>query len=105
MTVWDAGTELEDFAFSAGNPIGGITDPAGDAPGGTAQGGVITEVAGADPYASFANAPGGFDSTTLDFNATGSPIGTITVTVVPEPGTVMLLGVASIAVALRRRRG
>ena len=103
-TVWDAGTELEDFAFSAGNPIAGITDPAGDAPNGTAQNGVISEVTGADPFPGFANAPAGFDSTAFDFNNAGAPIATITLTVVPEPSTAVLLGFAGLGFVIRRRR-
>jgi len=103
-TVWDAGTELEDFAFSAGNPIGGITDPAGDAPAGTDQGGLISQVTGSDPFAAFANAPSGFDSSALDFNNAGGPIGTITLTIVPEPGSAALLAFAGLAFLRRRRR-
>lgn len=102
-TVWDAGTELEDFAFSAGNPIGGITDPAGDAPNGTAQGGVISVADGTDPFSVFANAPAGFDTAGFDFNA-GGPIATVTLTVVPEPSTAAFLGLVGLGILMRRRR-
>ena len=100
-TVWDAGTELEDFAFSAGNPIIGVST-AGDAPNGTDQGGVVTMVTGPDPFAAFANIPNGYDTTAVDF--TGASVASITLTVVPEPSTALLGGLAGSFLLLRRRR-
>lgn len=98
-TVWDAGTELEDFAFSAGNPLFGI--PAGDAGAGTAQNGVVSALSGSNPFGTFASQPVGFDSSSLNFS--GGPVGTFTLTVVPEPST-SLLGVAGVLGLLARRR-
>ncbi len=99
MNVWDAGTELEDFATSAGNPLLGIPD--GNAAAGTAQGGVISLVTAANPFASFDNQPGGFNAAALNF--TGNPVGSFTLTVVPEPGTAVL-GAVAVLPLLRRRR-
>ncbi|MGJ8678073.1 MAG: spondin domain-containing protein [Akkermansiaceae bacterium] len=105
-TVWDAGTELEDFAFSAGNPIvgsgAGLNIPAGDAANGTDQNGVISVVTAADPFSAFANQPAGFDSSLLDFS--GGNIGTFTLTVVPEPSSLLLSGFGLISLLSRRRR-
>ena len=98
--AWDAGTELEDFAFSAGNPLAGIPD--GDAPNGTTQNGVIGAITGPDPFASFANIPSGYDTTALDF--TNGPFATITLQTVPEPNTSALLGLPILLAAIRRRR-
>lgn len=105
LTVWDAGTELEDFDFSAGNGLFGVGG-AGDAPNGTAQGGVVSEVTGANPFGVFANGDGAFDRTTLDFS--GAQIATIDLTVVPtpavpEPSTGLLL-IASLGAFIFRRR-
>ncbi len=99
-TVWNAGTELEDFAFSAGNPLFGI--PAGNDSLGTAEGGVIGVRTGANPFAAFASQPPGFDPNSLDF--TGGPVGRFTLTVVPETGAASLLGLAGLAALSRRRR-
>lgn len=100
MNVWDAGTELEDFATSAGNPLLGLPD--GNAAGGTAQGGVVSLVTAPNPFASFANQPGGFNPAALNF--TGNPVGSFTLTVVPEPGTAMLAAVAALPLLRRRRK-
>ena len=100
-TVWDAGTELEDFAFSAGNPIIGVST-VGDAPNGTAQNGTIAAVTGPDPFGAFANIPAGFDTSAVDF--TGGNVASITLTVVPEPSTSILGACAAGMLILRRRR-
>jgi len=103
-SVWDAGTELEDFDFAAGNPLVGITNPGDGGPdSGADQGGVVSLVGGPDPFASFANLePAGFDTAGIDFS--GGPVARVTLTVVPEPssGAMALLGAALIVV--RRRR-
>lgn len=102
-TIWNAGTEMEDFAYSAGNPLVGITTSA-DTPGGTTEGGVVSAVTGADPYAAFANLqPIDFDTMAID--PAGSVIGRVTLTVVPEPSTAALLGlgIAAFGMTLRRR--
>ncbi len=104
FTVYDAGTEVEDFAFGPGNGLVGITTAATPS-GGTATSDPIGVVAGPDPFASFLNLePASFDTTTIDF--TGGAIATLTVRVVPEPSTWMLALTAGTVglVALRRRR-
>jgi len=102
-TVYDAGTEAEDFAFSPGNPLIEVTT-VGDAPGGTATADPISMVTGADPFGAFANIPQGFDTTEFDFNASDTPLGRITITVVPEPSSALLTALGLLAAATRRRR-
>jgi hypothetical protein len=65
-TINDAGTEINDFLFSPGNPIFGIA--AGNAQGGTVENGVITNVGG-DPFAEFLNNRG--TGGALNFNDLG----------------------------------
>lgn len=100
--VYDAGTELEDFAFSPGNGMLGVTTPA-DLAGGTDQNGVVSLVTGPDPFAAFANPSPGFDSTAFDFTQPDTVLRTFTLTVVPEPSTAMM-GLLAILPMLRRRR-
>ena len=83
-TINDAGTEINDFAFSPNPPPFGI--PAGDAPGGADEGGVVTNVVG-DPFAGFLSQPGG-DLSILNFNDAAlypNGIATVTLSVVPAP--------------------
>lgn len=99
----DAGTEVNDFDTSAGNPLVGI--PNGDAGMGADQNGVNANVV--DPYANFLNSPGGFDFTNLNFNdAALYPTGlaTVTISVVPEPASLGLLTLPAAGMLLRRRR-
>lgn len=103
VNVWDGGTELEDFDFSPGNGLIGITNPGGgEADFGTDQNGVISLVSGPDPFAAFANADAGFNSTQFDF--TGQTIATVTLEVIPEPSTALLGGLGLLAGLRRRRR-
>lgn len=84
-TINDAGTEVNDFAFSPNPPPFGL--PEGNAPGGVDENGVITNVVG-DPFAGFANIPGGFDTSILNFNDAAlyaNGLATITFNVVPAP--------------------
>ncbi len=105
-TVNDAGTEEEDFAFSAANGLfPGRGLPAGQ--GGPDQGpadatSVIQSVMG-DPFAGFLNSAG-VDLTGLNFNNynTGG-IARITITAIPEPGTVVLLMAGLLALGSTRR--
>ena len=107
-TILDAGTEINDFAFSAGNPLVGI--PAGDAPNGADEGGVVSNVA--NPFAGFLNAPGGFTVGNLDFNDSAIyPDGVATVRIeairptgVPEPGAALPIAALGLMAFLRRRK-
>lgn len=114
-TVNDAGTEAEDFDTAA-PPLGGLNAlfpgagfaaPAGqDGPneGPADPNSLIRNVVG-DPYASFANV-GGADLSALDFNQFANGIATITITVIPEPTSVALVGLGLVGLcgATRRRR-
>lgn len=102
-TVYDAGTEEEDFAFGPGNPLVGITTAA--TPGdGAETSDPIAAVLGPDPFAGFASLePANFDTTSIDF--TGGPVATLSLRVVPEPSTYVLamFGAVGLAVWCRRR--
>ena len=107
-SINDAGTEINDFSFSAGNPLVGI--PAGDAPNGADEGGVVHRVN--NPFAGFLNAPGGFSVGNLDFNndsiypkgVATVRIEAITPTGVPEPSAALSIAALGLATFLRRRR-
>ncbi len=102
-TAYDAGTEEEDFQFSPGNPLVGITTPSN--PGlGAETTEAISMVSGPDPFSGFLNIePAGFDTTTIDF--TNGTIATVSLTVVPEPSGLSLMMAAAIGLmGLRRYR-
>ena len=99
--MYDAGTELEDFDFVAGGGLAGVAGQSGPNQGG-AQGANISLVDnGSNPFASFANA-GGVDVSALDPSSNG-PLASITLTVVPEPSSALLLGLGALGVFRRRR--
>ena len=102
--VYDAGTELEDFSASAGNPIIGVTNPGNGGPNvGTDQNGVVSLVDVADPFGTFANLePAGFDTTPFDF--ADSTIARVTLTTVPEPSSAALVLSCLLGLGLVRRR-
>lgn len=116
-TVYDAGTEFNDFATSAANGApffgfgGGQTGPNQSGP--VDENGVVTVVPGTgNPFAGFANSallgPNGVP-TTFDFNDTSqytNGIATITISAVavPEPGSLTLLAAFAGCGVLRRRR-
>lgn len=103
VTVWDAGTELEDFDFSPGNGLIGVSNPGSLAADvGTDQNGVVTRLSGVDPFAAFANASAGFNS--ADFDFTGTPIARVTLEVIPEPSSSLLAGLGLMLGLARRRR-
>lgn len=104
-SIRDAGTEINDFAFSAGNPLVGI--PGGDAANGADQNGVIATVI--DPFANFLGTPDGFDLAPLNFNNSDlypNGIATIRISVasVPIPGTLALAGIGLFALFIRRHK-
>ena len=101
--VTDAGTEVNDFATSPGNPLFGL--PAGVGTDGLAENGVNVNVT-SDPYGGFLNNPGGLDPN-LDFtNASlySNGIATITIERIPEPSSVLLTAVGALGLISRRRR-
>ncbi len=102
-TIWDAGTELEDFASSPGNGLIGVTTMgSGDADVGTDQdGGVVGVVDTDNPFSLFDNASAGFNPSA--FNIQGQNIGRVTLEVVPEPSTGLLAGLG-LLLGLRHRR-
>ena len=108
-TVWDAGTEVNDFATSPGNGLfQGLGLPAGAGGNGVGEreNGVITEVLG-DPYAGFLSLPTGVDFSAVNFNdAVQYPngIATVTITAVPEPTSLGFVALGLGGLFLRRRR-
>jgi len=100
-TVNDAGTEVNDFATSAGNglfPGRGLPAGQGGPNVGADENGVNTNVA--NPFAGFLNSAG-VDLTGLNFNDTGlypNGIATITITAVPEPSTLLLTGLGLVGI-------
>lgn len=105
--VFDAGTEVNDFAFSLANGAFGIPGGQTGPNQGTAQGGVATAVSASSPFAGFLNTPAGGVSASLNFNnaALYTSIGRIDITSVPEPASLLLLGGGLLALSgVRGRR-
>ncbi len=107
-TVNDAGTEAEDFNFSAANGLFGLTGgQSGPNQGPDDASAFVRNVTG-NPFDTFANIPGGADLTNLNFNDgalySGGGIGRITISAVPEPSSLALLFSSSAFVLLRRKR-
>ena len=113
--VNDAGTEVEDFDFVA-PPNAGLNglfpgrnfDPSAGqtaANQGTAQGANISNVTGADPFGGFANILGA-DLSGFDFNDaslyTGGAIGRITISAIPEPTSIVMMGLAVVGITMKR---
>jgi hypothetical protein len=106
--VWDAGTEVNDFATSLANGAFGIAGGQSMTNQGLAENGVVRRVDEL-PYASFMNAalvPAGYDFAPLQFTSLQA-IGRIDIQLlapVPEPDTyAMLLGGLAIVGAISRR--
>ncbi|XAL99817.1 spondin domain-containing protein [Phycisphaeraceae bacterium D3-23] len=112
LGVNDAGTEVNDFATSAANglfPQLGLGAGQGGPNIGTDENGVVTNVDGI-PFAGFLNSPSDLDTNPdaalIDFNRAdlyANGIATVTITTIPEPGSLALLGLGGLAL-LRRRR-
>jgi hypothetical protein len=108
--VWDAGTEVNDFANSLANGAFGIGGGQTGANQGDDEHGFVHRV-DADPYAAFLNqglVPAGYDFSPLAFTGQAA-IGRIDIEVVtapvPEPQTyAMLLGGLALIGAVTRRR-
>lgn len=107
--VWDAGTEVNDFANSLANGAFGIGGGQTSANQGDDEHGFVRLV-DSDPYAAFLNAqlvPAGYDFSPLAFTSQAA-IGRIDIQLlapVPEPETyAMLLGGLALIGAISRRR-
>lgn len=103
-TVNDAGTEVNDFATSAGNPLFGISGGQSGPNQGADQGGVNVNVA--SPFANFLNTPSGGVAPELDFNNYQNGIARVDVEAVPVPAPIMLMGalMAGAGLVARRKR-
>ncbi len=105
--VYDAGTEVNDFATSAGNGLFGIPGGQAGPNQGANQGGVVSIAQGGD-FALFLNVDG-IDVTPLNFSALPA-LATLTierVAPVPLPAGLPLLagGLATLLATRRRRKG
>ena len=106
-TVNDAGTEVNDFATSAGNPLFGLAPGQSGPNEGADENGVNTKVI--TPYSDFLNTPADFLATSSELKFNNSAlypdgIATITITTVPEPAANALLLSVPMLFGLRRRR-
>ncbi|TWU66346.1 spondin domain-containing protein [Crateriforma conspicua] len=105
--LYDAGTEVNDFATSAANGLFGLSGGQTGPNIGTDENGVVTflgEIGINDRLADFEGSDP-FDGRPVDFNPTLSPL-RVTVSAVPEPATCVAAGAFAIGglVAQRRRR-
>lgn len=112
QTVNDAGTEVNDFSTSAANglfPQLGLGSGQGGPNTGADENGIVRNVDGI-PFAGFLNSPGDLDvnpdAALIDFNRGDlypNGIAQVTISVVPEPGSLTLLGLSGLGL-LRRHR-
>lgn len=105
-TVYDAGTETEDYTGVGGSgffPFSTSGSLGVDIP----DGAVSILDRSTNPYLNFTNTENldlnGFDPTSLDA-FTAPSLGTITLTVVPEPTSILALTLGSLGLIVRRRR-
>ncbi len=114
-TVYDAGTEENDFGTSAANgaPFFGLGGGQTGPNQGADENGVVTVVpAAGNPFAGFANAdllgpdgvPANFNFNNPDLFTNGIATITISAVAVPEPGSLSLLAAIAGCSFLRRRR-
>lgn len=107
-TVNDAGTEVNDFATSAGNPLfPGIGLPPGQTgPNqGADENGVNTAVSA--PFANFLNQPSGGVPSELNFDNYQNGIARVDVEAVPLPAPIAMMGAVMVGAGLlahRKRR-
>jgi hypothetical protein len=105
-TVNDAGTEINDFATSAGNGLFGLPGGQTGPNQGADEGGVNANVMG-DPFAGFLNTPGGVDLSLFNFNDASlyaNGIATISIRVVPIPAALPLFACGLGALGFVRRK-
>ncbi|MBL1322076.1 MAG: spondin domain-containing protein [Methylophaga sp.] len=103
-TVYDAGTEINDFATSAGNPLFGIAPGQTGPNQGADENGVITAVNGL-AFASFLNVAG-IDTGRFNFDNFGSiaTIEIVNVSAVPVPAALFMFAPALLGfLGLRRK--
>ena len=101
LSVYDAGTEVNDFATSAGNGLFGIGGGQGGANQGADENGVVTLAQGSD-YAAYLNVAG-VNIGPLNFSNYTS-LATLTVSLIPIPAALPLLASAIAGLAFVRRR-
>ncbi len=112
-SVNDAGTEVNDFATSAGNGLfPQLNLPAGQLgpDEGADQNGVVANVAGI-PFGGFLNDPSDLDTNAaaalikfMDSGLYPNGIATVTIEVVPEPGAAALVAIGAAGLMPWRRR-
>lgn len=104
ISVFDAGTEVNDFATSAGNGLFGVPGGQSGPNEGADEGGFVALVTGA-AYAGFANS-GGVDLSPFNFSDYDS-VATFTLTAVPVPAALPLLlsALGGLGLVTRRKTG
>lgn len=101
-TVNDAGTEVNDFATSAGNPLFGIPGGQSGPDQGADENGVNVNVSA--PFANFLNQPSGGVAPALNFNNYDNGIARVDVEAVPLPAPIMMMGAVMAGAGLLARR-
>ncbi|MFK7887538.1 MAG: spondin domain-containing protein [Gammaproteobacteria bacterium] len=108
-TVNDAGTEVNDFATSAGNGLFGLPGGQTGPNQGADEGGVNANVVG-DPFAGFLNTPAGLDLSLFNFNDSSlyaNGIATVRISLVnpvPVPAALPLFAAGLSMLGFMRRK-